>query len=115
MTLNEYQTQARKTAIYRYPVVYPVLKLNGEAGELAEKVGKLLRDYGGDAYPDTFDFHLIVSAREALMAELGDVLWYVAAVATDLGYSLEDVAQANLTKLASRAARGTLQGDGDNR
>lgn len=113
MTLNDYQTLARKTALYRYPVIYPVLKLNGEAGELAEKVGKLLRDRGSEAYPHHFDFPL--SEREALKAELGDVLWYVAAIATDLGLSLEDVAQANLDKLAARAARGTLQGDGDNR
>jgi NTP pyrophosphatase (non-canonical NTP hydrolase) len=113
MQLNEYQSKAKQTAIYRYPLVYTVLKLNGEAGELAEKVGKLLRDQGSDAYPN--GFHYPMSHREALKAELGDVLWYVAAIASDLGLTLEDVAQSNLNKLADRAQRGVLSGNGDAR
>ncbi|BCZ89178.1 hypothetical protein TthAA37_09990 [Thermus thermophilus] len=108
MTLEEYQKEAQKTALYpeAYRLVYPALGLAGEAGELANKVKKVLRDHGG---------HLSEEAREAILAELGDVLWYVAQVATDLGESLEAVAQANLAKLRSRKERGRLGGDGDDR
>ncbi len=108
MTFEEYQKEAQKTALYpeAYRLVYPALGLAGEAGELANKVKKVLRDHGG---------HLTAEAREALLQELGDVLWYVAQVATDLGASLEAVAQANLAKLRSRMERGRLGGSGDNR
>lgn len=103
--LNEYQDKARGTAVYDVPspVDYAILGLVGEAGEVADKRKKQLRD--GANGPD----------NAALIAELGDVLWYVAAVASELGYTLEDVAQANLDKLASRAARGTIHGAGDER
>ena len=108
MTFEEYQKEAQKTALYpeAYRLVYPALGLAGEAGELANKVKKVLRDHGG---------RLSEEAREAILAELGDVLWYVAQVATDLGESLEAVAQANLAKLRSRKERGRLGGDGDDR
>ncbi|ETN87927.1 nucleoside triphosphate pyrophosphohydrolase family protein [Thermus sp. NMX2.A1] len=108
MTLNEYQQEAKKTALYpeAYRLLYPTLGLAGEAGELANKVKKILRDHGGN---------LSQAAREDLVAELGDVLWYVAQLATDLGVSLEEVAQANLAKLRSRLERGKLGGSGDNR
>ncbi|GAB5601781.1 nucleoside triphosphate pyrophosphohydrolase family protein [Thermus sp. FJN-A] len=106
MTLEEYQREAQKTALYpeAYRLLYPTLGLVGEAGELANKVKKVLRDEGGSLTP---------KAREALLAELGDVLWYVAQVATDLGVSLEAVAQANLEKLRSRWERGQIGGSGD--
>ena len=108
MTFEEDQQEAQKTALYpeAYRLVYPALGLAGEAGELANKVKKVLRDHGG---------RLSEEAREAILAELGDVLWYVAQVATDLGESLEAVAQANLAKLRSRKERGRLGGDGDDR
>ncbi|WP_018110745.1 nucleoside triphosphate pyrophosphohydrolase family protein [Thermus igniterrae] len=108
MTLEAYQKEAQKTALYpeAYRLLYPTLGLVGEAGELANKVKKVLRDQGGN---------LTEEVREALVAELGDVLWYVAQVATDLGVSLEEVAQKNLAKLRSRQARGQLGGSGDNR
>ncbi|GAA5337377.1 nucleoside triphosphate pyrophosphohydrolase family protein [Thermus antranikianii] len=108
MTLNEYQQEAKKTALYpeAYRLLYPTLGLAGEAGELANKVKKILRDHGGN---------LNQAAREDLVAELGDVLWYVAQLATDLGVSLEEVAQGNLAKLRSRLERGKLGGSGDNR
>ncbi|BFH75997.1 nucleoside triphosphate pyrophosphohydrolase family protein [Thermus thermophilus] len=108
MTLEEYQKEAQKTALYpeAYRLLYPTLGLAGEAGELANKVKKVLRDQGGS---------LTAEAQEALVAELGDVLWYVAQVATDLGVSLERVAQQNLAKLRSRQERGQLGGSGDNR
>ena len=105
MRLNEYQDKARGTAVYSVPspIDYAILGLVGEAGEVADKRKKQLRD--GAAGPDD----------AALVAELGDVLWYVAAVATELGVSLEDVAQSNLDKLAARTSRGTIHGAGDQR
>lgn len=103
MTFDDYQAAAKKTAIYpeQYKVIYPALGLAGESGEVAEKVKKWIRD--GKLDP------------EAVKKELGDVLWYVAAVASDLGLTLSDVAQTNVQKLESRQARGTLSGSGDNR
>ncbi|GGM94053.1 hypothetical protein GCM10007092_04190 [Thermus composti] len=108
MTLDAYQKEAQKTALYpeAYRLLYPTLGLVGEAGELANKVKKILRDHGGTLPEET---------REALILELGDVLWYVAQVATDLGVSLEAVAERNLKKLRSRKERGTLGGSGDHR
>jgi NTP pyrophosphatase (non-canonical NTP hydrolase) len=110
-TMNEYQQVATNFAIYPgkghfLGLVYTALKMNGEAGEIAEKVGKIMRD---DASI------LSEEKRAALLLELGDVLWYIAACAKELGYSLEQVANANIEKLASRSARGKLQGSGDNR
>lgn len=112
MTLQEYQEGARATANYPYEarLLYPVLKLAGEAGEVSEKLGKLMRDQGwrpGEALPP--------GAREALTRELGDVLWYLASISADLGVPLEEVARANLDKLADRAARGVIGGSGDDR
>jgi NTP pyrophosphatase (non-canonical NTP hydrolase) len=109
MELDAYQRAARGTA--RYPDVgrnpiYPTLGLCGEAGEVAEKVKKVIRDRGG-----AFD----EATRSALRLELGDVLWYVAQLAAELELPLSEVAAANLEKLGSRAARGVLGGDGDNR
>ncbi|WP_038056953.1 nucleoside triphosphate pyrophosphohydrolase family protein [Thermus amyloliquefaciens] len=108
MTLNEYQQEAKKTALYpeAYRILYPTLGLVGEAGELANKVKKVLRDHGGTLDP---------ASRQDLLAELGDLLWYVAQLATDLGASLEEVAQGNLAKLRSRLERGTIGGSGDHR
>ena len=111
MTLNEYQKLAAFTAIYPGRgtiggMVYCTLKLNGEAGEVAKKIGKILRDEGG---------MIRLERTEDLTKELGDVLWYIAACAMELGISLETVADMNLQKLESRKARGTLSGSGDNR
>ena len=80
--------------------------LTGEAGEVADKVKKVIRDRGGVFDADT---------REAIKLELGDVLWYVAQLASELGYDLNEVADANLQKLSSRAARGRIGGSGDQR
>ena len=103
MRFNEYQEEASKTAIYpeQYKIVYPALGLAGEAGEVAEKVKKHIRDG--------------VLNVDDLKKELGDVLWYLAAIASDLGLKLDDVAEANLQKLRSRKARGVISGSGDNR
>jgi NTP pyrophosphatase (non-canonical NTP hydrolase) len=107
--LQTYQHRSRETA--RYPdaganPIYPTLGLCGEAGEVADKVKKVIRDRDGVFSPEVI---------AALQLELGDVLWYVAQLATELGLDLEAVAQANLDKLASRAARNVISGDGDQR
>jgi NTP pyrophosphatase (non-canonical NTP hydrolase) len=105
----EYQTRSRETAVYPDAgsnIVYPALGLCGEAGETAEKVKKAVRDDGGT---------LTESRREAIAAELGDVLWYVAQLATEAGLELDEIAHANLEKLASRRERAVLHGSGDDR
>ncbi|MCS6994291.1 MAG: nucleoside triphosphate pyrophosphohydrolase family protein [Anaerolineales bacterium] len=104
-----YQRESRKTwhlVHTDHPIVYPTLGLVNEAGELAGKVKKIFRDKGGHISPED---------REALKYELGDVLWYLAQIATELDLSLQEVAEANLTKLFSRLQRGTIQGEGDER
>ena len=109
MLISEYQELSRRTATYPGAgdnIVYPTLGLAGEAGEVAEKVKKLLRDDDGV---------LSDERREALAGELGDVLWYVAQVATEAGLDLEEIAQGNLDKLLSRHRRGVLSGSGDSR
>jgi NTP pyrophosphatase (non-canonical NTP hydrolase) len=106
--LDNYQEQATKTAIYGAgnKVNYPILGLLGEAGEIANKYKKVLRDNDGK---------LTEEKRDDILDELGDVLWYCAALANDLDTTLSDVASRNIEKLAARAARGTIQGSGDKR
>lgn len=111
MKLNEYQRGASRTA--KYPgaggtggLVYTSLGLAGEAGEVANKVKKVLRDSGGN---------LDGPMRLKLAEEVGDVLWYCAMLAMELDFTLSDIAEANLDKLASRAERGVIQGSGDSR
>ena len=109
MELSEYQQKSRRTALYPsigHPVIYPTLGLANEAGEVAGKIKKVFRDRGGEIDAET---------REALKAELGDVLWYLAQVSTELGLSLDDVAEYNIRKLADRLERNTIRGDGDHR
>ena len=100
---NSYQRNASKTAIYpdQHKILYPALGLAGEAGEVANKVKKMLRD-------GKFD-------REDVAAEVGDCLWYIAALCRDLRFDMTDLAQRNLNKLKSRMERGTIQGSGDKR
>lgn len=108
MDLKEYQEKAISTAIYGVgaKIIYPTLKLNGEAGEVAEKVGKVLRDNEG-VFTDEIKLEIA--------KEIGDVLWYCAALAKDLGFDLNYIAELNLAKLADRKKRGVIQGSGDNR
>lgn len=107
MDFRTYQERSRQTAVYpgagENPI-YPTLGLCGESGEVADKVKKVLRDRGGVFSQEV---------RLALQLELGDVLWYVAQLATELELDLDAVASANLDKLASRAARNVISGDGD--
>jgi NTP pyrophosphatase (non-canonical NTP hydrolase) len=124
MLLNEYQSDCLKTRIYdeavwsslsstgqethaRYlKLQYAITGLVGEAGELANQLKKILRD----------DNMIITPTRQdALVKELGDVLWYISNVADELGVSLDDVAVLNLGKLSKRQNAGNLQGSGDNR
>lgn len=109
--LNEYQDIARRTAIYKDAIVYPALGLSGEAGEVAEKIKKLIRDKGGIAGLAEME----LEDRQAVAKEIGDVMWYCANLALDIGYKLEDVAKINIGKLAQRQINGTLGGSGDNR
>jgi NTP pyrophosphatase (non-canonical NTP hydrolase) len=109
MDFNDYQSKSRKTAGYPaigHPVIYPVLGLANEAGEVAGKIKKVFRDRGGEISEET---------REALKAELGDVLWYIAQVATELNLSLDEIAEHNIAKLYDRLERGKIKGEGDNR
>jgi NTP pyrophosphatase (non-canonical NTP hydrolase) len=107
--LSDYQLRSRATAVYPDAgdnLTYPALGLCGEAGECAEKVKKAIRDDGGA---------LTGERRAALAAELGDVLWYMAQLATEAGLDLDEIAEDNLAKLLSRQERGVLQGSGDSR
>ena len=109
MNFADYQTKSRATAKYPtigHGVIYPTLGLVNEAGEVAGKIKKVFRDKDGQISPET---------REALKAELGDVLWYLAQVSTELGLSLDEVAEHNIAKLTDRLVRGVIKGDGDNR
>ena len=109
MTFEEYQKESRKTA--EYPdkdnnYIYPVLGLTGEAGEVAEKIKKVIRNDKGIMSEDK---------KIEIAKELGDVLWYIAQLATELGLKLEDIAEMNLEKLKSRRERGVIASEGDNR
>jgi NTP pyrophosphatase (non-canonical NTP hydrolase) len=106
MNLHDYQMQALKTAVYpkKYSISYPALGLAEEAGEVAGKIAKMMRD----------DISL-VDQKKKIEAEMGDVLWMLAALAHDCGLSLQEIAEKNLIKLNARQSSGTLHGEGDNR
>ena len=113
MEINEYQDLALKTASYpsvERNTIYPALKLAGESGEVADKIGKWWRNNNiteGD--------QLDKDQKLALTLELGDVLWYIAALAGELNISLEEVADRNIDKLQDRKKRNVIKGEGDNR
>jgi NTP pyrophosphatase (non-canonical NTP hydrolase) len=106
---NDYQRESRKTwnLIHTdHPIVYPTLGLANEAGEVAGKIKKIFRDKNG----------VISDAdRESLKQELGDVLWYLTQICTELDLTMEEVAEANIEKLFSRLERNQIKGSGDNR
>ena len=109
MNFETYQINARKTAIYPSlgsNYVYPTLGLVGESGEVAEKVKKVIRDKNG-----IFDQETLIAIKK----ELGDVLWYVSNLSSELNFSLEDIAEENLNKLKKRSMEGKIKGAGDNR
>ena len=111
MTFNNYQTNASRSAFYprdfkNEGLYYTTLGLVGEAGEIANKVKKIMRDSEGK---------LTKINKADIFDELGDVLWYCASLADELGVNLEDVAKCNLIKLEDRMNRGKIQGSGDKR
>ena len=108
MEFSEYQRFSRRTAEYPREawLSYPALGLAGEAGEVAEHAKKAIRDDGGAVSPER---------RTAMAKELGDVLWYVTQLASELGLELDEIARENLEKLFSRQRRGVLSGSGDER
>ena len=108
MDLDEYQKKAMEIASYppTQEIIYPTLGLTGEAGEVADKVKKVLRD----------NYGLFDDKRKVEIAkDLGDVLWVVAALSKDIGYNLDTIANMNIAKLSSRKERGVIGGEGDNR
>ena len=117
LDFNEYQKKAHETADYPCGTVgpemhvanylYPALGLAEEAGEVAGKYAKAIRDNHGVVFDH--------DRETAIVKELGDVMWFVAELATCLGVKLEDIAQKNLDKLASRKERGVIHGNGDDR
>jgi len=109
MDFDNYQIEARKTAIYpnkNKNFIYPTLGLVGESGEVAEKIKKILRDKNG-----LLDYE----SKIALKKELGDVLWYLSNLCNELDFSLNDVAKVNLEKLNLRLSSGKISGSGDDR
>lgn len=109
MDMDDYQRRAWSTAIYPdrgHNFIYPALGLCGEAGEVAEKIKKALRDDEG---------RITHERREALVLEMGDILWYLAALARELDLNLGDIAAANIAKLSARQTAGKLHGQGDRR
>lgn len=109
MNFNEYQRLASTTAVYPRignNIYYPALALGGEAGEVCDKISKVMRDYNDKVTNEM---------KLELEKELGDVLWNLAQLATELDLSLDEIAMNNLRKLQSRKDRNKLHGDGDNR
>ncbi len=108
MNFNEYQEKAQITATYptTLKIIYPSLGLAGESGEVCEKIKKVYRDKNG-----VFTADVISEIKK----ELGDVLWYVQAIAHDLGIKMDDIAEENIKKLYSRKERSVIHGNGDNR
>ena len=106
--LDMYQKVAKTTAIYprEQAIIYPTLGLTGEAGEVANKVKKIIRDG-----TNKNDEGLV----QDLSAEIGDCLWYIAVLADDIGIKLSDIASSNLVKLENRKKKGTIHGSGDKR
>lgn len=109
MTFREYQIKAKATACFpekENSFIYAALALNGEAGEVAEKIKKIWRDKGKRVSPED---------KEEIKKEIGDVLWYLSQLAEELGIDFDDVAETNIKKTHSRLERGLIHGAGDNR
>ena len=117
MNFKEYQKIIKKTAIYPKEVgmAYCAMGLTGEAGEVADKIKKLYRDEELASLGEITKGLLIDEHRDSIAKELGDVLWYVTAMANEIDMDLEEIAQMNYDKLLKRRETNTLQGSGDNR
>lgn len=108
MNFSDYQKQSRQTAIYPdlgNNFVYPTVGLSGEAGEVANKIKKLLRE----------DYLLTDEYRKELGKEIGDVLWYLSQLCSELKLSLDAIAKENIKKLLKRVKDDKIHGSGDNR
>lgn len=103
MNFNEYQDKAMSFRLFNADELYAVLNLTGEVGELNSLLAKSIRD----GEPEGF--------HDSIKKELGDILWHIAAIADDVGVPLEQIAELNIEKLASRKQRGVITGSGDNR
>jgi len=109
MEFEEYKKKAWETAIYPNKgnnFIYPALGLGGESGEVLEKIKKIIRDDGGKISEEK---------KQELKKEMGDVLWYLAALTTEFNLNFDEIAEANLLKLKSRKERNQLNGSGNNR
>lgn len=123
ISFEEYQERALALAAYPmmgYNMVYPAMGLAGEAGEACDKVKKHWRNFSAENenkvnYTGMSGSSLNPQQCDDLVKEIGDVLWYVTALAHEIGSSLEEVARININKLESRHKRGTVLGEGDNR
>lgn len=119
MDLNEYQDKAGLTAIYPQQgknLVYCAVALGGEAGEILNKVKKLMRSYGLSAGVSIEDLIMKPKSRkllEGIIEELGDVFWYLALAAKELNVTLDQVAEANIHKLSQRVKNNAIEGEGD--
>lgn len=111
LTLKQYQAFTRTTAIYPKDtaIEYLTLGLVGEAGEIANKIKKVIRD------SDSWTVEQYKESREEVVKELGDVFWYLVRIADEMGKDSEDIIKENMVKLQSRKERGTISGNGDNR
>ncbi len=110
MDFNEYQKKAWSTAKYRnkgYNIYYPIMGLGSETGEVLGKIKRIMRDQNNDI--------ISIDLRNKIIDELGDVLWYIAAIATELNTSLETIAYLNIDKLSDRKKRDVISGEGDER
>lgn len=109
MEFKEYQKKSRKTALYPDKdnnFIYPTLGLADESGEVVGKIKKVIRDQDGKMNDEN---------KKEIAKELGDVLWYIAQIATELGIDMDEIAEKNIEKLYSRLDRGKIGGSGDNR
>jgi NTP pyrophosphatase (non-canonical NTP hydrolase) len=108
MDIQEYQKRALATTEYGSgnAIIYPALGMNGEAGEVAEKIKKVLRDKKGEFSDES---------KLEIAKEIGDVIWYCSALANDIGYTLDQIFSINIDKFESRRSRNVLSGNGDNR
>ena len=111
MDFDEYEKLASRTGVFEgkvaeNPLMYLGLGVTSEAGEVADKIKKIMRNDQGV---------ISTERKEALKFELGDVLWYLSQISRQIGIPFSEVATANIEKLADRAKRNVISSDGDNR
>lgn len=115
LTMEEYANEAMNYAIYPDALIYPMLGLQEEVGELSGKLKRYFRDNEYDVSMEDCMVEMSAELRFDMARECGDVLWYLTAIASDLGYSLDEIASMNLEKLEDRQRRGRIKGSGDYR